>query len=184
MSEDEIRTRFEYRYVRELDLASISGQASDIDVVERADQPGSLFVRKTYRFRGIATSVSKAQQQLLSEYRILSSLRHPHIVPLVDCEYKPQQKRWQAYLYMEYCKYGDLSRFIPGRTDAAGQQLTESQFWDVSYQLGSALLYCHMGIVVRGEDITLQKAWGEPILHRDIKPHNGRVHYPHANILC
>jgi serine/threonine protein kinase len=73
---------------------------------------------------------------------------------------------------MEYCKGGDLSQYTLNDSRCE-KSLSEKQFWDIFHQLASALLYCHTGLSVANEGLTLDAGWKKPILHRDIKPANG-----------
>ncbi|KAF1828000.1 kinase-like protein, partial [Decorospora gaudefroyi] len=108
---------------------------------------------------------------LWSEYEILSKLQHPNIVRYVDFEYKERRNRLSASIYMEYCKGGDLSQYT-SRHGIAGKSVSEKQFWLISYQLASALLYCHTGLRADEFGITVDSHWTRPVLHRDIKPAN------------
>lgn len=54
---------------------------------------------------------SKLLQNLEGEITIMKSLKHEHIVQLIDC----QQTKEYIHLIMDYCALGDLSQFIKRR---------------------------------------------------------------------
>jgi serine/threonine protein kinase len=170
-------------YERIGDLAfSTSAQARDVDLVRkvrtnpisRLFQPTKeLFVRKTYQFNANESASATVRKYLWSEYKILSTLRHPNIVQYADFEYKQRRNRGSASIYMEYCKGGDLSQYV-SRHGVPGKIISEKQFWEIFYQLASALVYCHTGVRVDvNGGATVDSSWKRPVLHRDIKPANG-----------
>jgi len=178
MTDDAIRSKYKYQRSGDLKYMSRGGQAFDIDLVKRIGDSKTVFVRKVYKFGSTEfPTTKKAQQYMLSEYDILRKLSHTNIVSLEDCEYLPQLRRWEAYLYMEYCPSGDLSRFSQRGTNTGGKAMSLSigDFWSVSSQLASALVYCHIGLHVHDGDVLVDSAWKRPVLHRDIKPQNGRA---------
>ena len=54
---------------------------------------------------------TKLLQNLEGEITIMKSLKHDHIVQLIDC----QQTKEYIHLIMDYCALGDLSQFIKRR---------------------------------------------------------------------
>ena len=73
---------------------------------------------------------------------------------------------------MEYCEEGDLSQYT-SHHGIPGKEISEKQFWEIFYQLSSALLYCHSGLRADENGATVDSYWDRPVLHRDIKPANG-----------
>ncbi|KAI5286932.1 G2-specific serine/threonine protein kinase [Ascosphaera aggregata] len=123
----------------------------------------------------------KEREQLLSEFNILSSLRHPNIVAYYHREHlKPSQ---EIYLYMEYCGGGDL-RMIIKNLKASNRYAEEEFVWRILSQLVTALYRCHYGVnpPEAGTNV-LGPPTNRPtglkskqaqvmILHRDLKPDN------------
>lgn len=171
----DIAPKSKYEYVDEIDSLSPHAQSGRIDIVRREEGQGpELYVRKAFRFGGIRGEARKDREYLLSEYRILSSLRHPFIVELADCEYRPQHARWEAYLFTEYCPKGDLANFMKSQTSTKWSALLKKEcFRALCFQLTSALVYCHTGVRVTKGLMEVDRAWTGPVLHRDIKPANG-----------
>jgi serine/threonine-protein kinase ULK/ATG1 len=56
---------------------------------------------------------AKLLTNLEAEITIMKSLKHEHIVQLIDC----QQSKEYIHLIMEYCAFGDLSQFIKNLTE-------------------------------------------------------------------
>jgi serine/threonine protein kinase len=175
----EIKANATYDRIRGLSYLSLGAQARDVELVKKVppnpisrifQSPKQLFVRKSYRFGADGSTV--ARKYLWSEYEILSKLRHPNIVQYVDFEYKERNGKCSASIYMEYCEGGDLSQYAL-RDDIPGKQISENQFWEIFYQVTSALLYCHAGLRTDENGVTVDSSWNGPILHRDIKPANG-----------
>lgn len=130
------------------------------------------FVRKTYRIYPAIAPTTRTKY-LQSEYEILRELQHPNIVQYADFEQKQERGRWTASLYMEYCSGGDLSPYT-SRGGQSGRPISERQFWQIFFQVSSALLYCHTGLeVARNGSVSVDTRWRRPVLHRDIKPSNG-----------
>ncbi|KAK1832319.1 Serine/threonine-protein kinase ATG1 [Podospora conica] len=111
----------------------------------------------------------KLKENLYGEIKILTSLRHPHIVALHDCV----ETKAHINLIMEYCELGDLSHFIkkrgilnghpgtqevvrkyPGAPGSGG--LNEVLTRHFLQQLASAIQFLRQGNFV----------------HRDVKPQN------------
>jgi serine/threonine protein kinase len=171
-----------YERISDLTTLSPGAQARDVELVKkvranpisRLFQPSKeTFVRKSYGFSVNGNASAAEYKYLWSEYEILSTLRHPNIVRYVDFECKQRKGRWSASIYMEYCDGGDLSQYTR-RHGLPGIIISENQFWEIFYQLASALLYCHTGLLVdEFGKVNKDAGWKWPILHRDIKPANG-----------
>lgn len=60
--------------------------------------------------------------------------------------------------------------------NSANNLLNEAYIWSIIYQLTSALVYCHCGVLVtaaESEELPPPER-EQTVLHRDIKPANGR----------
>lgn len=122
---------------------------------------------------------AKEKEQLMSEFNILSSLRHPNIVAYYQREHLKDSHEF--YLYMEYCGGGDLGMVI--RNLKSNGKLAEEEFvWRVLSQLATALYRCHNGtnppepgsrvLSTHGKQTGLRSKQAVMILHRDLKPDN------------
>ncbi|CAE7741191.1 SIK2, partial [Symbiodinium sp. KB8] len=100
----------------------------------------------THRFR---LSASFDSDRLLEEVRILSSLRHPHIITLYDVYFSQQEEA--IFSVTELAQGGELFDSI-----LASGNFSEAQARHVVWQVLSALAFMHRREVV----------------HRDIKPEN------------
>eukprot|EP01147_Barroeca_monosierra_P002430 gene2430-5370_t len=89
----------------------------------------------------------KAEQNVLTECRLLSIIEHPYIVKLFSYEADENF----LYLVMEYCSEGDLSHILKEKN-----HLTEKEAQFFLGQLASALQYLHQ----------------RQIAHLDLKPSN------------
>ncbi|KAI8886647.1 Pkinase-domain-containing protein [Backusella circina FSU 941] len=99
----------------------------------------------------------KLLENLESEINILTSIRHPNIVGLIEC----QKTNSHIYLVMEYCSMGDLSNYIKKiRTNKALKSraggLPERTVRHFLKQLANALQFLR----------------SQNLVHRDIKPQN------------
>lgn len=127
----------------------------------------------------------KEREQLHAEFSILSSLRHPNIVAYYHRHHLKDTQ--DLHLYMEYCGGGDLSKLI--KNLIAQNQFAEEAFvWSMFSQLATALYRCHYGLDppeagtnvlgLTGEVKPPQGLRGKNqimILHRDLKPDNGKL---------
>lgn len=123
---------------------------------------------------------AKEREQLQSELSILKGLRHPNIVAYYEREHIKLSS--DLHIYMEYCEYGDLGRYIKELKRSA--KMAEEDFvWSVFTQLLTALYRCHYGedvpdvgrnVIGLGSDAkpVAKDALRAMILHRDLKPEN------------
>ncbi|KAJ3545514.1 hypothetical protein NM208_g1376 [Fusarium decemcellulare] len=133
------------------------------------------------------------QKYLLSEWRIVSKLDHPHIARYLDSDDDPYRNEF--VLYMEYCDHGDLAfrhglsledvasgddkkyGFVDGTMIRSPKctPLTGLELWGMIWQLSSALAYLHYGLTISKQDnkctAFLEDSWS-CIIHRDVKPAN------------
>ncbi|RMJ12424.1 hypothetical protein CDV36_007889 [Fusarium kuroshium] len=134
---------------------------------EEAAAPTRVF-RKTFDLA--SDTQERVQKYLLSEWQILSKLRHPHIVRYIDSDEDPY--RHEFLLYMEYCDKGDVEAlhgiqlknlidkenkrygFIEDETASEPRPLTGVEVWAMIWQMASALAYLHYGLAIRSEDGT------------------------------
>lgn len=158
-----------------------SGQASAVILVAKRSwslqrQKPEVFVCK------VLPCDARRAKYVQSEYEILQGLRHPNIVRFEDFEYRPAS--FNAFLYLEYCREGDLGCYLcPGRA-----QLSMTQLLQITQQISSALVYIHYGILIT---VNTNGTTSDPeaveskydldgsekqkfVIHRDIKPHNGK----------
>jgi serine/threonine protein kinase len=177
----EIKPSAIYQLIEDLANASPGSQAAEIQLVTKVPKSflhlllqtqGVLFIRKSYRIY----TAEPDTKYLRSEYEILRHLRHPNIVQYADFEQKQENRwRWTASLYMEYCTGGDLSLYT-SRDGKPGKSVSEQQFWQIFFQLASALLYCHTGLHAdENGRVREDTSWRRPVIHRDIKPANGAL---------
>jgi serine/threonine protein kinase len=135
---------------------------------------------------------------LLRENQILQRLEHPFIVSYIGYE---ELKSGEARLYLEYCEGGDLQTMHMKSLLPAPQQLSddeedllmssskllhitsdsesiealkEADIWTMLYQLFAALAYLHYGVCISRQGACRFEHHWDPVVHRDIKPHNGR----------
>ncbi len=127
----------------------------------------------------------KEREQLHAEFSILSSLRHPNIVAYYHRHHLKDTQ--DLHLYMEYCGGGDLSKVI--KNLSAKNQFAEEAFvWSMFSQLATALYRCHYGVDPPEAGTNVFGLTGEVkppgglrgknqvmILHRDLKPDNGKT---------
>ena len=148
-------------------------------------EPG-VYICKVYGVGRLDQSEINEPKYIFREWETLSSIRHDNIVAYEDFAYDPGRMRL-AQLWMEYCRGGDLREFV--YSDAGSdKRLSCEHGAQVLHQLGQALLYIHHGIYKFGAQIELARLASddskggaiEPcppwttILHRDIKPGNGK----------
>jgi serine/threonine protein kinase len=138
---------------------------------------------------------------LLRENQILQRLEHPFIVSYLGYE---ELESGEARLYLEYCEGGDLQTthvkpVIPARDALSDDEddllilssklsripsgpecmeaLKESDVWAMLYQLFAALAYLHYGVSISRQGACRFEHHWDPVVHRDIKPHNGKWHF-------
>lgn len=95
--------------------------------------------------------VPKQREKCLKEVRLLQSLDHPNIVKLLDSFIDHQE----LLIIVEWAEKGDLKRLIR-KAIANETSFQESEIWEYSKQLASALDHMHT----------------KRIMHRDLKPAN------------
>ena len=76
---------------------------------------------------------------------------------------------------MEYCEGGSLQDLINEQKESK-THMPESYVWNVLFQLSSALVYCHLGLLIDSDgNVSASQRnlldW-KRVLHRDIKPAN------------
>jgi serine/threonine protein kinase len=125
------------------------------------------FVRKSFYLN------NRVFKYLQSEYKIMRELHHPNIVRYIDYEQRQEGGTWTVFLYTEYCKEGDLWSYTKD-VNGPRKKISVHQFWQIFFQLASALFYCHAGLQVTSNgSVSKDFRWKCPVLHRDIKPENG-----------
>lgn len=97
-------------------------------------------------------NLSKTQNLLAKEIKILKELHHENVVSLFDC----QETSNNVFLVMEYCNGGDLADYL-----RAKGTLSEDTIHIFLRQIASAMC-------------TLQS---KGVVHRDLKPQNLLLHY-------
>jgi hypothetical protein len=166
-------------------------QAVRITLVrKRAPRKGAQeerYVCKWYKTSGVMQTGIGGSKYIYREWSILSSVRHPNIVAYKDFSYDPNGAGL-AKLYLEYCPRGDLSQHL--KKGSRDDRLNYREGLQVLEQLTQAILYIHHGISRNGDSTALavpvpgsSQPRGEDdptkwvtILHRDIKPGNGKAH--------
>lgn len=96
------------------------------------------------KFRSIADI-----EQMEEEMRVLSALKHPYIIRLLDVSFSNQT----FFLVMEYASGGSLVKYIYNQDKHC---LDENDGRRIFQQIASALDYCHR----------------RRVIHRDLKPEN------------
>lgn len=111
----------------------------------------------------------KLKENLYGEIKILTSLRHPHIVALHDCV----ETKTHINLIMEFCELGDLSHFIKKRGIVAGHPATHEvvRKYPNAPQSGglNEVLSRHF---LQQLASALQFLRQANFVHRDVKPQN------------
>lgn len=97
-------------------------------------------------------NISKTQNLLAKEIKILKELHHENVVSLFDCK----ETSNNVYLVMEYCNGGDLADYLREKGS-----LSEDTIRLFLCQIASAML-------------TLQS---KGVVHRDLKPQNLLLHH-------
>ena len=105
----------------------------------------------------VSLSISVTSLTVSSRSNVLSTLCHDHIVRCHDTHF--DRDAGIAYILMEYCSGGDLSKVIRD-TKQKGKQIPEDTIWNYFMQILLALNHCH-------------HENSSTILHRDLKPENG-----------
>src|SRR5579883_1240100 len=97
------------------------------------------------------------QEEFLLEARLIASLEHPSIVPVVDCAIEKNN----AFIVMKYAPHGTLRQRYP-----KGTRLPLPEIVEIVRQVGAALQFAH----------------NRRIIHRDVKPENMLLG-PHDEVL-
>eukprot|EP00899_Mesostigma_viride_P004465 jgi/Mesvir1/14019/Mv11907-RA.1 len=94
---------------------------------------------------------TKKRERCLQEVQLLISLKHPHIISMLDAFIEENQ----LYIVFEWALLGDMKRLIRRASDEK-MLLDETVVWGYFLQISDALHYMH----------------GRRVMHRDIKPAN------------
>jgi serine/threonine protein kinase len=142
----------------------------------------SVLLRKSFN---LLDAESRIKQFLTRERYLLWKLRHPNIVEFRHYEVDPSGT--QGNLYMEFCKGGDLQRFVDpedlqyvnslGALNLPDCRLDWIDIWTIISDIAAALAYCHYGMLEEEQgSISLMLKW-QPVLHRDIKAANSKCKF-------
>jgi len=101
----------------------------------------------------LAQNSEADKKQAMMEVEVLSSLRHPHIVPYKECYW--DEEEMDLCMVMDYCEGGDLYHYVQSRRKQ-GRKIEEDEAWLFMIQMMFALSYLH----------------AKKILHRDVKSQN------------
>ncbi|KAL3892578.1 MAG: hypothetical protein SGPRY_014996, partial [Prymnesium sp.] len=94
----------------------------------------------------------KEREATMNEVRVLKKLKHPHVISYKDSFCSADT----LCICMEHAAGGDLASRIAANR-AKGNRFSEAEVVRITYQLVSALAYCHHEL---------------KLLHRDLKPQN------------
>ena len=123
------------------------GQYSSVHKARRRSDGRLVAVKQVQIFDMDGAS----RRECVNETRILSELKHAHIIEYID--YFTHDN--DLFLVLEYASEGDLAAVIA--SNAAQQRpMSEEDVWLFCYQISSALAFMH----------------GKRIMHRDVKPAN------------
>lgn len=153
----------------------------------RERKEGARFEPQLYVRKILSRKAGHGMKYVKREYDMLQKCEHRNILRYEDFAYSGRP--WDdpnAKLFTEYCTKGDLHQFTA--TVGGRMRLNIEQGIQVFSQIAQALLYIHHGISLTLEGMPYmaevhipgvsgtRKQNGEwkTILHRDIKPRNGR----------
>lgn len=163
-------------------------QAAKISLVRKRKDRGQLYVCKWYNTSGVRPTSVGGSKFIYREWQILSRIRHPNVVTYEDFSFDPNGAGL-ARLYLEFCPGRDLVYCLKGTSQDG--YLQDYEALQVLEQLTQALLYIHHGVSLVEDSLKLaaaspvesqsspddlQAGW-VTILHRDIKPTNGKLSY-------
>ncbi len=100
--------------------------------------------------------LKQAVNQFKKEAQIVSSLRHPNILPLFEYGEEIQHAMVYTYLVMPYIKDGTLERWVKQRTGSFRHMLPLQDVAAIIRVAADALQYAH----------------NQDVIHRDVKPTN------------
>ncbi|KAJ2906833.1 uncharacterized protein MKZ38_010331 [Zalerion maritima] len=110
----------------------------------------------------------KLKDNLRSEIRILTKLRHPHIVALHQC----LESSTHINLIMEYCELGDLSLFIKKREKLITHPVTHDMARKYPSSPNAGLHEVISRHFLKQLASALKFLRSENLVHRDVKPQN------------
>jgi serine/threonine-protein kinase ULK/ATG1 len=110
----------------------------------------------------------KLKENLYSEIKILTTLRHPHIVALHDCV----ESTTHINLIMEYCELGDLSLFIKKREKLGTHPATHDMARKYPCAPNSGLHEVVIRHFLKQLSSALEFLRSKNYVHRDVKPQN------------
>ena len=119
------------------------------------------------KFLTAETFDSIEQDKFLSEARFMTTLKHPHIIEILDFGFETSQNydeddKKTPYLIMEYAPHGTLRNLYPH-----GVLATLPEILSYTKQIAEALQYAH----------------DQDIIHLDVKPENMLLRKPNDVIL-
>ena len=123
------------------------GQYSSVHKARRRSDGRLVAVKQVQIFDMDGAS----RRECVNETRILSELKHEHIIEYLD--YFTHDN--DLFLILEYASEGDLSAVIANNAQQQ-QPMSEQDVWQFTHQISSALAFMH----------------SKRIMHRDIKPAN------------
>eukprot|EP00854_Cymbomonas_tetramitiformis_P017205 gene17205-20467_t len=118
----------------------------------RSKLDGAIYVLKKV---SLPSNEAKDREAALKEAQVLSALRHPHIVPLIEYFWEEEEWTQDLCLVMPFCEGGDLTQYMKRRA-AANDPIEPPEIWRWMVQLVLALQYLHT----------------KRFLHRDLKSLN------------
>ncbi|KAL8825349.1 MAG: hypothetical protein Q9191_004472 [Dirinaria sp. TL-2023a] len=154
---DSNRAPQEFSYIKKIG----EGGQGRCDLFKRASD-GKLFVYKLMK-----CDVNVDERKKPVEAKIMMDIlgKHSCIIDMFFWSWSPTQ----TIFYLEYCSLGDLSHLIKAY-HSNRIALPERFIWHTYVHLVTALAWMHEGYD-QSRSFKLKSAF-QPIVHRDIKPHN------------